>query len=42
MNDDGASKQVWVICYPKLAIKECDSNEWKQLNASFGGYLVKQ
>ena len=26
-DDDGVSKQVWVIYYPKIAIKEYGSNE---------------
>ncbi|KAJ9675441.1 hypothetical protein PVL29_024386 [Vitis rotundifolia] len=38
--NDGASGQVWVLYYPKVAIKEkYHSNKWRHLNASFRGCL---
>ncbi|KAJ9675440.1 hypothetical protein PVL29_024385 [Vitis rotundifolia] len=37
---DGASGQVWVLYYPKFAIKEkYHSNTWGRLKASFHGYF---
>ncbi|KAL6318087.1 hypothetical protein AAG906_035232 [Vitis piasezkii] len=38
--NDGASGQVWVLYYPKVAIKEkYHSNKWRRLKASFHCYL---
>ena len=38
--NDGASGQVWVLYYPKVAIEEkYHSNKWRRLKASFHGYF---
>ncbi|KAJ9675649.1 hypothetical protein PVL29_024531 [Vitis rotundifolia] len=38
--NDGASGQVWVLYYPKVAIEEkYHSNKWRRLKASFYGFF---
>ena len=41
-DDDWCIKTSMGDLVSKIAIKEYGSNEWKQLNASFGDYVVKQ